>query len=441
MLSLRNVNMRTMSGALLALGLLAAGCGSDDETSDATTAPTAAPVATDDAPAVTDAPAATDAPVATDAAPATDGGTTPPSECTLETPLKIGFAADLGELGAFSDGPGSAAAKVQVDLLNEAGGVGGLPVEYEVKDIQGDPAATQRAAEELLADGVNAIIGPPFASTGAPLLDTVNGQAPVVFMASTDPSLADPSRGAFLATFSDPVQAAAAAQFATEQGKTTAVTFSSSDDIYFSGNPAYFTEAFEQGGGEVVQDFSFGLADSDFSTQVNELATLDPMPEVLFTAMVMPQIGTLLEQLDGAGLGDIMVIGADAFDATVVWSAGDVANGVYFAAHTFPADSNGVGRFLETAAAAGAEIETISFGALASDAVIILAAAAEQACSTDPAAMIAAIDNLVNLPVTTGQVTYKGTGGVPEKDVVILTVEAGKPAFVQAMRPTFIPEP
>ena len=55
--------------------------------------------------------------------------------------------------------------------------------------------------------------------------------------------------------------------------------------------------------------------------------------------------------------------------------------------------------------------------------------------------LIETIDNLVNLPVTTGQVTYKGTNGVPEKDVVILTVEDGAPAFVEALRPTFIPEP
>jgi hypothetical protein len=46
---------------------------------------------------------------------------------------------------------------------------------------------------------------------------------------------------------------------------------------------------------------------------------------------------------------------------------------------------------------------------------------------------------LVNQPVTTGTVTYAGTGGVPEKDVVILTVEGGEPVFVAAVRPTNIP--
>jgi branched-chain amino acid transport system substrate-binding protein len=414
--------------ALVALGLVAAaGCGSDDAADTAgTTAATTAATTAETTAETSGGSDSTEAPA--------------PSDCTLETPLKIGFAADLGELGAFSDQPGSEAAQVQVDLINAAGGVGGLPIEYQVKDVQGDPAATQRAAQELLDDGVNAIIGPPFANTGAPLLDTVNGQAPVVFMATTDPSLADPARGAFLTSFSDPVQSAAAAEHVLSQGMDTAVTFSSSDDVYFSGNPKYFTESFEAGGGTVVQDFSYSLADTDFSTQVNELASLDPAPMVLFTAMVQPQIGTLLEQLQGAGL-DIQVVGVDGFDATVVWSSGAVADGVLFAAHTFPNDDNDVQAFLDEAKAAGANIETISFGALSSDAVQIIVAAVEQSCSVDAATLIETINNLEDLKVTTGSVTYKGANGVPAKDVSILTVTDGAPAFVEALRPKNIPAP
>lgn len=366
------------------------------------------------------------------------GGTTASSDCVLDSPLKIGFAADLGELGAFSDQPGSEAAQVMVDQLNADGGVGGKPIEYVVKDIQGDPATTQRAAQELLDSGVNALIGPPFSSTGAPLLDTVNGQAPVVFMASTDATLADPARGGFLASFSDAVQSSAMAEFALAQGYTKAITFSSADDVYFSGNPEFFADAFTQGGGTMLGDFSFSLADADFSTQVNAISNLADKPEVLYTAMVMGQTQTLLEQLKAAGLGDIVVMGADGFDATVVWSAGDVANGVFFAAHTFPQPDNGVEAFLQAATDAGKTIETISFGALAADAVQIIAAGVTQACSLDGPTVSAAIDNLVNLPVTTGSVTYKGTNGVPEKDVVVLTVQDGVPAFVEALRPTYI---
>jgi len=417
---------RLIPAAIVSIGLVLASCGGDDETADTAGAETTAGSETTAAGSETTAAEGTDTSVA--------------SDCTLESPLKIGFAADLGELGAFSDQPGSEAAQVMVDQINAAGGVGGLPVEYTVKDVQGDPAATQRAAQELLDDGVNAIIGPPFANTGAPLLDTVAGKAPVVFMATTDPSLADPSRGAFLTSFSDKSQSAAMAEFALGKGYTKAVTLSSTDDVYFSGNPEYFTTVFTDGGGEVLGDYAYSLADADFSTQVNEIKNLADTPEVLFTAMVMPQTQTLLEQLDAAGLGDIVVMGVDGFDATVVWSAGDIADGVFFAAHTYPQDSNNVEQFLADAAAAGAEIETISFGALSADSVQILAAAATQACSTDPVALTEAIDNLEDLEVTTGSVTYKDRNGVPDKDVVILGVEGGAPVFVEAMRPTNVPD-
>jgi len=417
---------RLIPAAVVSIGLVLAACGGDDETADTAGAETTAGSETTAGGSETTAAGGTDTSVA--------------SECTLESPLKIGFAADLGELGAFSDQPGSEAAQVMVDQINAAGGVGGLPVEYTVKDVQGDPAATQRAAQELLDDGVNAIIGPPFANTGAPLLDTVAGKAPVVFMATTDPSLADPSRGAFLTSFSDKSQSAAMAEFALGKGYTKAVTLSSTDDVYFSGNPEYFTTVFTEGGGEVLGDYAYSLADADFSTQVNEISNLADTPEVIFTAMVMPQTQTLLEQLDSAGLGDVVVMGVDGFDATVVWSAGAIADGVFFAAHTFPQDTNNVEQFLADAAAAGAEIETISFGALSADSVQILAAAATQACSTDPAALTEAINNLEDLEVTTGSVTYKDRNGVPDKDVVILTVEGGAPAFVEAMRPANVPD-
>ena len=218
------------------------------------------------------------------------------------------------------------------------------------------------------------------------------------------------------------------------------MTFSSPDDAYFTNTTAAFTEAFAEAGGEVVQDFSFGLADEDFSSQVNELAGLDPVPDVLYTAMIMPGAGVLLEQLDAAGLGDIQVIGADSFDATVVWSAGDVANGVAFTAHTFPRDDNGVQAFLDEAADAGADIETVSFGALASDVVKVFAHAAETACSLDGPTLIETIAGITDLEVTTGRVTYAGTNGVPQKDVVILTVEGrradvhrGLPAVLRAV--------
>lgn len=434
--------MKLRALAVLTLVMGVAACGDDDDDDAGGADTTSAPAATADSGPATSGSTGTEAtgagPAATEA---TGAGTdSPASDCVLDEPLKIGYAADFSDFGGFADAPGSAAAEVQVDLLNEAGGVGGQDVEYVVKELPTDPSGAQRAAQELLDEGVHAIIGPPFAYNGTPLIDTVAGQVPIISNASTDLALADPSRGAFLMSFSDPVQAAAAAEYATGTGgATTAVTFSSPDDPYFTNTTAAFTEAFAEAGGEVVRDFTFGIADEDFSSQVNELASLEPAPEVLYTAMIMPGAGVLLEQLEAAGLGDLLVIGADSFDATVIWDAGAVADGVSFTAHTFPRDDNEVQSFLDAAAEAGAEIETLSFGALASDVVRVFAHAAETACSLDGAALIEAINGIGELEVTTGSVTYAGTNGVPEKDVVILTVEEGAPVFAEAFRPSFVP--
>ena len=421
-------------GLAIAAALAVAACGGDDD--DGESGGTDAPGTS--AAAATSAPATTGAASETTTA-GTASGTAAGGDCALDTPLKIGYAADFSDFGGFADVPGSAAAGVQVDLLNEAGGVGGQPVEYVIKELPEDPSAAQRVAQELLDEGVHAIIAPPFTYNGVPLIEAVDGQVPIISNASTDLAMADPARGAFLMSFSDPVQAAAAAEFAANGGAATAVTFSSPDDAYFTNTTSAFTAAFAEAGGEVVRDFTFGIADEDFSSQVSELAQLDPAPDVLYTAMIMPGAGVLLEQLEAAGLGDIQVIGADSFDATVVWSAGDIANDVSFTAHTFPREDNGVQEFLDAAEAADSDIETVSFGALASDVVKVFAAAAEQACSVDGPTLIETISNLSDLEVTTGTVTYAGTNGVPQKDVVILTVTDGEPAFTEAFQPSFVP--
>lgn len=370
---------------------------------------------------------------------ATDGdGTSGATDGGGEEVLKVGFAADYGELGAFSDRPATDALEYEVEQINAEGGT---QVELTVKNIDGEPEATQRAVQELLDAGVQVILGPPFSDFGFPLLTQVNGEVPVIFIASTEDSLGNAEQNAFLAAFSDTVQSAAMAEYALDQGYETAVTFSSPDAPYFTINPEAFTTVFEEGGGDVVQDFTFSLADEDFSTQVNELANLDPAPDVLYTAMVMPQIATLLGQLKGAGV-DIAVMGTDAFDATGVIAAGEDAEGVAFAAHTFPEEGSALEEWLAGfEEATGEPIETISFGALAVDALRLAVDAYERAGSGDPADIAQAIKETEGFEGLTGEITYAGTNGIPEKPVFVVTVEGGELALATTIIPENVPEP
>lgn len=355
-------------------------------------------------------------------------------------PLLIGYAADFSELGGYADGPGAAAAQFMADRINCAGGVDGTPVEVVVQDIQGDPDVTQRAAQDLLDQGVQAILGPPFSDFGLPLLQVVNGAVPVLFVASTEPVLPDAELNSFLVPFDDPAQATAAAEFSSDQGWETAVTFSSADAPYFEQNPAIFTEVFEGAGGEVVEDFTYSLEDTDFSTQVNELAALDDPPDVLYTSMLMPLIGTLLGQLEGAGLGDIEVVGADAFDATGVIAAGEDADGIYYTTHGFPGEGTRMKAFLDAYEAENGEaLETVSFGTLAADAVLIVADAYARAGSLDAEAIAEEIKATEDLDLITETVTYAGTNGTPIKPVFIHQIVDGEITLADSFIPENIP--
>lgn len=419
--------MRSKLVAALAAGaLVLAACGGDDD-DDAAEAPSTE-AASEETSAASE-PAASESP-----AESTING----SDCLLEEPLKIGYVGDVG-VGGIADVPGIAAAGFMVETINAAGGVGGQPVEYEVKQIANDDAAAaQRATRELLDGGTDIIIGPPFSNLGLPMLEETKGETPILFMSSTEVVLADASQGSFLVSFNDKVQASAMAEFALGKGFTNAVTLSSADIPYLTINPEAFTSVFEQGGGTVSKDLSFSLGATDFSQQVNEIAAMDPQPDAIFSAFFLPEAGIFIEQLREAGV-ESTILSADGFDASVAWSVGEVTEGASFSTHTFPSAANNVQQFLDDYAASGGEpIETIAFGALAADTVQIAAAATTSACSLDGPTLISAIGAIENLPVTTGVISYAGTTGTPRRDVVILTIEGGVPVLADAFFPAVV---
>ncbi|MEZ5176354.1 MAG: ABC transporter substrate-binding protein [Acidimicrobiia bacterium] len=348
-------------------------------------------------------------------------------------PFIIGYAADFSEVGGFADEPGADAAKFMVELINCAGGVGGHPVEIIVKDVQGDPDVTQRAATELLDEGVHALLGPPFSDFGLPLLQVVGGQVPVIFVASTEPILANEESLSFLGTFDDTRQATEAALFARGLGNESAVTFSIPGP-YFGYNPEVFTKVFEDDGGTVLSDYTFGFEDQDFSTQVNAIAGLAEPPDVLFTAMLTPQLGVLIPQLTAAGITPTYVF-ADAADATRVWDLGADAEGAYFVSHAFPSPDNRMQDFLDKYEEANGEpLATFSFGGLAADAVVLMTDAfVRSGFALDGVTIGETLKGASDVTVVTGTVSYAGSNGVQQKPLYILQVKGGDVALAEVV--------
>ena len=414
-----------------AISLIAAACGSDDDGGSEST----------DAP-----PADTDAGDG-DGGDAGDGGSGASGEFEIDAvlaadpncddpvtgdPIRIGYAADFSDLGGFADLPASEASNVFIQQVNCSGGVNGQPLELVVRDLSGDPETTALAATELIDEGVVAMLGPPFPDFGFPLLQVTNGEVAVLFTASTEPALSDPAALSYLVAFDDTQQATAAAQFALDQGWTTAVTFSSPGP-YFGYNPEVFTEVFETGGGTVISDFSFVPNDDvDFSTQVNQIANGDA-PDVVYSAMLSFQLTALKGQLQGAGV-ETNYLTTDAFEATGGYF-GDNIEGIFHTTHAFP-DAN-EGRVVTFdavfTAATGSGSESPTFAALAVDGIAVIVDSILRTGSTDPAVVGAAIADASNVQGLTGTLTYNGTG-TPTKSVYIHQVVDGAPSLAATIQ-------
>jgi branched-chain amino acid transport system substrate-binding protein len=425
------MKLRQVMTLFFALMLLAAACGSgDDDTTETTDG--AGATTTADSGSETSATVAVpgidsldiDAILAADldnceAAPSGD-------------PIKVGMAMDFSEVVGFVDIPGSKLVPYVAELINCAGGVNGTPVEVQVSDVGGDAAQAAIAAEELLDWGAHFLIGPPFADFALPILQATEGKVPLFVAASTEPTLADASANSFLVSFDDNLMAAAAANWSLDQGITRAIIFTEGEGIPYSGyNPDVFAQAFTDGGGEVVstQTYVWGV-DTDFSSQVNEIAGIADGTEVVFSAALANQVTALRGQLEGQGLNDLTYIGTDALDATGL-AFTDNNEGIAHTPHVSisPGDRNDT-LLADYEAARGEALESRGFMALYVDSMFLGIQGILDCGCVDPAEIGEAVKQISGFQGLSGEITYAGTDGIPPKAVPINRIVDGEDVLV-----------
>lgn len=98
------------------------------------------------------------------------------SACAAREPVLIGFAAQLtgrqGELGVAARN----GAQLAVEQINQNGGIHGRPIHLLVADDLGNPEAARRADQELIDQGVVAIIGHVTSEQTAAVFKMINQQ-------------------------------------------------------------------------------------------------------------------------------------------------------------------------------------------------------------------------------------------------------------------------
>lgn len=309
-------------GLVLTMLLVLAACGDDDGTTaaDGETQPTGAPATT-----ASEGTATTSG----------DGGSPlgEPNPASGE-PVKIGLITDGGDCSECTETAGDEqpAAEATVQWVNEyMGGVAGHPIELEVCVDDLDPAKATDCANEMIANGVAAVV---IGASG--VIETSWGVLhdagiPVFNFSATNEAILQDDQSTFL--FQDPVGTTVdfplgvAQDLGAEVASIIVVDLPIATEIYGGDTPAKFEAA-----GVELDVIPVPLGVPDMTPQAQQLVTRNPDGLVMIVghdAFCIPAI----EALQSVGFsGTIATISHCVTDAMRGTISGDVLEGMLLAA-------------------------------------------------------------------------------------------------------------
>ncbi len=351
--------------------------------------------------------------------------------------VKVGIA--TGQTGglAYVDVPSLEGFDLWVEEVNAAGGIDGkYPVETVVKDTRSDAAQSATVAAELLGEGISFLITPGDAdpSIAAGQL-AQEAQVPAMSWFGSAPVLpAAVGEFMFSNAFGDNAQARVLADYATEQGYTTAYTLGSPDSAYTSNLPKYFAVAFQDNGGTIVGEGTYTMGQPNFNVIADQIKALNPQPDVIMTPAYEPDFPTFLKSIRGAGI-DIPVLGTDGIDSPTTLALGPIADGVvYTTAGVLAPEGPQAAYFEKFNAKYGKDPEAI-FAVTGYELGLVLDAAVTQAQSCDPVAIKDAITNLEGVQGITGTIGFKGGDRMAIREIALIKVVDGQRELIALVAP------
>jgi len=206
--------------------------------------------------------------------------------CGEPDPIRIGFIGGLegraSDIGIASRN----AVQLGVDEINSAGGIDGRRIEFFVRDDGGTAEGGAAAARALVAEKVDAIIGPNLSVVASGMVPVIN-EARIVSISPTVSSLAFAGQDDYFYRVGSSTRqyGAAYADYLEKAGlKRIAITLDQRNAIFSESWTAEFRMAHEARGGEVVAAISFDASvDGEFARVAHELLASEP-DAVLFVA-------------------------------------------------------------------------------------------------------------------------------------------------------------
>lgn len=312
-------------------------------------------------------------------------------------------------------------------------------IELVEVDNKSDKTEAVTAAQNLMAQGVSAVIG----SYGSGVSIAAGGifadaQVAAVGASCTNPQVTQGNDFYFRVCFLDPFQGTVMANYAIQNGAKTAAVITQLGDDYSSGLGAFFVEAFTKlaGEGAVVSEQQFQTNQTDFKAILTNVKAANP--DVIFAPSSITTAPLIIKQARELGI-TAPIMGGDTWEnATIIENAGADAEGIVLSTFFDEAEpaTDEAASFIEGfkgyLVENGQEEIIPAVSALGYDAYLSILEAIKVANSTDSVAIRDALKG-VSVVGVTGAISFNENGDANKDLAFIKTVDGGQFKFLKTV--------
>ena len=314
--------------------------------------------------------------------------------------------------------------------------VGGT--EYTIQlvevDNKSDKTEAVTAAQKLVSEGVVTVLG-SYGSGVSIAAGDIFAEAgiPAIGCSCTNPQVTSGNDWYFRTCFLDPFQGTVMANYAIQNGYTTAAVITQLGDDYSSGLGSFFKSAFEKLGGTIVAEEQFQTNQSDFKAILTNIKSANP--DIIFAPSSITTAPLIIKQAREMGITAVIAAGDTWENATIIENAGADAEGTVFSTfydEAAPANDEAasfVKGFKEYLTSIGESDIIPAVSALGYDAYITAVQAIKDADSVDPTAIRDALKN-VHVEGVTGDITFDENGDANKDMAYIKTIKDGQIVFL-----------
>ena len=341
-------------------------------------------------------------------------------------------------------------------VAQKEGKIGGLKVRVVVEDDQGKPEEAATVVQKLVnQDRVLAVIGEVASGrslAAAPICQDAG--VPMISPSSTNPKVTQVGDYIFRMCFIDPFQGTVMAKFTAQNLALKKVAIlTDNKNAYSVGLTQFYKEAFQQLGGQIVTEQSYGSGDTDFRSQITAIKAKGP--QAIYLPGYYTEAGLIARQARELGI-KVPILGGDGWESDQLIGIGGTAlEGCFYSNH-FAADNPDprLQEFLKTYAAKYAGQEPNAIVGLAYDAGEVLFQSMEKLAEQDPEAFKGLssskagspqrkaackklrdlIATTTNFPGVTGNITLDENRNA-SKPAVVLEIKGGKKVYNTTINP------